>query len=151
MPGRPFMGIAMALVASALAVAFAAVAAELPDGPALLPGKLRKDNPGQKAQAPSLNRDLLFGGYYVTGEVLLPGKQPSTGRETVLDALQYAGGLLATAEPRDIRLIRPGLDGEPPRVYTVALEAILKRGDTRTNHRILLGDRLVVGRQAVIE
>lgn len=151
MPRRPFMRIATALVASALAVASTAVAAELQDGPALLPEELRKDNPGQKAQAPPLNRDLLFGGYYVTGEVLLPGKQPSTGKETVLDALQCAGGLLATAEPRDIRLIRPGLDGEPPRIFAVDLDAILKRGDARTNHRIVSGDRLVIGRNGVVK
>ncbi len=38
--------------------------------------------------------------YYVLGDVLVPGKMPITGNETVLDALQYAQGLLPTAAPR---------------------------------------------------
>ena len=35
--------------------------------------------------------------YYILGDVLVPGKLPITGNECVLDALQYAGGLLPTA------------------------------------------------------
>ena len=46
--------------------------------------------------------------YYVVGDVQVPGKLPFTGRETVMDALQYAGGLLPTAEPKEIHLVRPG-------------------------------------------
>ncbi len=38
--------------------------------------------------------------YYILGDVLLPGRLPITGNETVLDALEYAGGLLPTAAPR---------------------------------------------------
>ena len=51
--------------------------------------------------------------YYVLGDVAAPGRLPWTGKETVLDALQFAGGLLATAEPKDIRLARPARGGKP--------------------------------------
>jgi protein involved in polysaccharide export with SLBB domain len=49
--------------------------------------------------------------YYVQGDVLVTGKLPCSGNETVLDALQHAGGLMPTAEPKDIRLVRPGRNG----------------------------------------
>ena len=49
--------------------------------------------------------------YYVQGDVAAPGKMPITGNETVLDAINYAGGLLATAAPQNIRLVRPAPPG----------------------------------------
>ncbi len=89
--------------------------------------------------------------YYVLGDVLVPGKLPCTGNETVLDALQYAGGLLPTAEPKDIRLIRPGRGGKPTKVYKVDLEAIQEKGDVRSNYQIFPGDRLIFGRNEVVK
>ena len=49
--------------------------------------------------------------YYVLGDVLITGKLPITGNETVLDAIQYAGGLMPTAAPQNIRLVRPAPPG----------------------------------------
>jgi protein involved in polysaccharide export with SLBB domain len=89
--------------------------------------------------------------YYVLGDVAQPGKLPFTGRETVLDAIQYGGGLLPTAEPKDIHLIRPARGGKPARVYKVDLEAIYDRGDVTSNYQIFPGDRLVVGRNDVVK
>jgi protein involved in polysaccharide export with SLBB domain len=89
--------------------------------------------------------------YYVLGDVLIPGKLPITAHETVLDALQYAGGLIPTAEPKDIRLVRPGRNGKPAKVYKVDLEAIQEKGDVRTNYQLFAGDRLVVGRNEVVK
>jgi protein involved in polysaccharide export with SLBB domain len=89
--------------------------------------------------------------YYVLGDVQVPGKLPLTGNETVLDALQYAGGLMATAEPKDIRLIRPARGGKPARVYKVDLEAIRDRGEITLNYQLFPGDRLVVGRNEVVK
>ena len=89
--------------------------------------------------------------YFVLGDVATPGRLPFTGNETVLDALQYGGGLLHTAEPKDIHLVRPARGGKPAHVYKVDLEAIQNRGDTTTNYQIFPGDRLVVGRNDVVK
>ena len=84
--------------------------------------------------------------YYVLGDVGVTGRLPWTGNETVIDALQYAGGLLSTAEPKDIRLIRPGRDGKPAKVYKVDLAAIQEKADVMSNYQIFPGDSLIVGR-----
>jgi hypothetical protein len=76
---------------------------------------------------------------------------PHTGHETVLDAIEFGGGLLPTADPKDIRLVRPGRDGKPSKVYKVDLEAIQEKGDVRTNYQIFPGDRLIVGRNEVVK
>jgi polysaccharide export outer membrane protein len=89
--------------------------------------------------------------YFVEGDVQSPGRLPFTGLETVMDALTFAGGLIATAEPKDIRLVRPARGGKPARVYKVDLEAIRDRGDLAANYQIFPGDRLVVGRNDVVK
>jgi len=89
--------------------------------------------------------------YFVLGDVAAPGKIPSTGNETVLDALQYAGGLLNTADRKNIRLVRPGRDGKTGKVYKVDLEGIEERGETATNYQVFPRDRIVVGRDAVVK
>jgi polysaccharide biosynthesis/export protein len=89
--------------------------------------------------------------YYIQGDVLTTGKLPWTGNETVLDALQYAGGLLPSAEPRDIRLVRPARAGKPAKVYKVDLAAIQEKGDVMANYQIFPGDRLIVGRNDVVK
>ena len=48
--------------------------------------------------------------YYVQGEVGSPGRLPITGNETVLDAINFAGGLVPTAAKDRIRLVRPSQD-----------------------------------------
>ena len=62
---------------------------------------------------------------------------PFTGNETVLDALVFAGGLLPTAEPKEIHLVRPARGGKPAKVYTVNLDAIRDKGDITTNYQDL--------------
>ena len=82
---------------------------------------------------------------YVLGEVRIPGRYALTGNETVLDALQVAGGLLPGASARGIRLVRPpspGLGNE--QVLRVDLTAITDRGDSTTNYQLMPGDRLIV-------
>jgi len=84
--------------------------------------------------------------YYVEGEVGSPGRVPSTGNETVLDAIHFAGGLTERAAKDRIRLIRPapvGNRGEQS--LDVHLDAII-RGDSTTNYQLLPGDRLIVDR-----
>jgi protein involved in polysaccharide export with SLBB domain len=89
--------------------------------------------------------------YYILGDVQTPGRLPWTGHETVLDALQFAGGFIATAEPKDIRLVRPARGGKPAKVYKVDLEAIQDKGDVTSNYQLFPGDRLIVGRNAVVK
>ena len=88
--------------------------------------------------------------YFVQGDVGSPGRLPFTGKETVLDALNYAGGLIPTAEPADIHLYRPARGGKPTRDYAIDLQAIWK-GDARANLQVFPNDRLVVGRNAVVK
>lgn len=45
--------------------------------------------------------------FYILGDVAAPGRLPITGNETVLDAIQYAGGLAPEAAVNNIRLVRP--------------------------------------------
>ncbi|HEY2157357.1 MAG TPA: polysaccharide biosynthesis/export family protein, partial [Isosphaeraceae bacterium] len=89
--------------------------------------------------------------YYVQGDVAQPGKLPITGNETVLDAINYAGGLIATAAPTNIRLVRPAPPGACcEQVLPVNLAAIISAGDPTTNYQLMPGDRLVVYRDPII-
>ncbi|APW64069.1 polysaccharide biosynthesis/export family protein [Paludisphaera borealis] len=89
--------------------------------------------------------------YYVLGDVGAPGKLPITGNETVLDALQYAGGLLPTAAPQNIRLVRPAPPGACcEQLLPVNLAAITSGGDPTTNYQLMPGDRVVVYRDPIV-
>lgn len=89
--------------------------------------------------------------YFVLGDVNQPGRLPWTGRETVLDALQFAGGLDPSADAKNVRLVRPAHGKKPAKVYHIDLAAIQDRGDATANLQLFPGDRLVVGRSAVTE
>ncbi len=89
--------------------------------------------------------------YYVLGDVGAPGKLPITGNETVLDAIQYAGGLMPTAAPQNIRLVRPAPAGACcEQTLPVNLAAITSGGDPATNYQLMPGDRLVVYRDPIV-
>lgn len=83
--------------------------------------------------------------YYVLGDVAHPGRLTITGGETVLDALQFAGGLLASGDRFNIRLNRPARGDQPRRSYPIDLDAI-ERGDAGANLQLFPGDRLVIPR-----
>jgi protein involved in polysaccharide export with SLBB domain len=85
--------------------------------------------------------------YFIQGDVAAPGKLPCTGNETVLDALNYAGGFIPSADSENIRLVRPRGDGQPPAIYKVDYDGILKFGEIESNYQLFPGDRLVVGRK----
>jgi|GEM_PF-1924745 len=85
--------------------------------------------------------------YYVVGEIAEPGRIPVTGNDTVLDAINYGGGLLPNADPENIRLVRPPAPGTTKsQVLRVDYPAIVYRGDPTTNYQLLPGDRLIVFR-----
>jgi RNA polymerase sigma factor (sigma-70 family) len=83
--------------------------------------------------------------YYVLGGVVSPGRMPVTGNETVLDAINYAGGLLPDASSADIRLVRPAPPGASrEQVLPVQYDRITQLGDPTTNYQLMPGDRLIV-------
>jgi polysaccharide export outer membrane protein len=89
--------------------------------------------------------------YYIQGDVAAPGKLPITGNETVLDAINYAGGLIPTAAPQNIRLVRPAPPGACcEQVLPVNLAAIISGGDPTTNYQLMPGDRLVIYRDPIV-
>jgi polysaccharide export outer membrane protein len=89
--------------------------------------------------------------YYVQGDVAAPGKMPITGNETVLDAINYAGGLIPTAAPQNIRLVRPAPAGACcEQTLPVNLAAIVSGGDPTTNYQLMPGDRIVVYRDPIV-
>ena len=91
--------------------------------------------------------------YYVQGDVGVPGRLPITGNETVLDAINYAGGLIPTASRNKIQLVRPSPPGARGADVTldVDLDAIIKRGDPTTNYQLFPGDRVVVYRDEQVK
>lgn len=89
--------------------------------------------------------------YYVEGDVGAPGRLPITGNETVLDAINYAGGLSPTAAVQNIRLVRPTpTDASHPTILPVNYAAIVQGGDTTTNYQLMPGDRLFVYRDPIV-
>jgi polysaccharide export outer membrane protein len=89
--------------------------------------------------------------YYIQGDVAAPGKLPITGNETVLDAINYAGGLIPTASPQNIRLVRPAPPGSCcEQVLPVNLAAIISGGDPTTNYQLMPGDRIVIYRDPIV-
>jgi len=89
--------------------------------------------------------------YYVLGDVLITGRLSITGNETVLDAINFAGGLMPTAAPTNIRLVRPAPAGACcEQVLPVNLAAITSGGDPSTNYQIMPGDRLIVYRDPIV-
>lgn len=88
--------------------------------------------------------------YYVQGDVAAPGRMPVTGYETVLDAINFAGGLIAISDPKNVRLVRPARGGKPARTYPIDWPAIVEKGDAAANLQLFPGDRLVVGRSGLV-
>ena len=89
--------------------------------------------------------------YYVLGDVNASGRFPHTGNETVLDALQYAGGLDPNASVNNIRVVRPAPPGSSrEQVLPVNYAAITQAGDTTTNYQLLPGDRIFVYRDPIV-
>ena len=71
--------------------------------------------------------------------------------KTVLDAINYAGGLTPTAAPQNIRLVRPAPPGACcEQLLPVNLAAITSGGDPTTNYQLMPGDRIVVYRDPIV-
>jgi polysaccharide export outer membrane protein len=89
--------------------------------------------------------------YYMEGDFLITGRLPITGNETVLDAIHFAGGLMPTAAPQNMRLVRPAPPGACcEQVLPINLAAITSGGDPTTNYQLMPGDRIVAYRDPIV-
>lgn len=84
---------------------------------------------------------------YLVGQVAgLQRVVPYQGPETVVDLLHRVGGITPGAAPDDVHVSRPRvLEGKPPEVFRVDLQAILLRHDPRTNIYLQPQDQIYVG------
>jgi polysaccharide biosynthesis/export protein len=82
--------------------------------------------------------------YYLLGAVFLPGRLPVTGTDTILDAINYAGGLTPRANHENVILYRQPKKGGPLQALHVDIDQITMGDDMSTNYQLLPGDRLVV-------
>ncbi len=85
--------------------------------------------------------------YYVITDFAGSGEQvqriPSTGNETVLDAMSLIGGL-SPVSSKNIWVARPAPAGTGDQILPVDWRGITRRGLTSTNYQILPGDRIFV-------
>jgi protein involved in polysaccharide export with SLBB domain len=81
--------------------------------------------------------------YYVVGSVAKPGRLPFTGHETVLDAINLAGGLSAEADLDNVFLYRKSPPEGTLQRLPVNIDQIVMGGDPTTNYQLFPGDRLV--------
>lgn len=88
--------------------------------------------------------------YFVQGWVNKCGRLPCTGRDTVLDALNYAGGPAAGSDVDAIHLFRPARGDQPKKVYKIDYQALIG-GDPKANLQIFANDRLYVGPKTTAE
>ncbi len=85
--------------------------------------------------------------YYTQGEVFTTGRLPITGRERVLDAIDFAGGLTPDADHEQVFLYRQPADGGPVETLRINIDEIMLGDDVSTNYQLEPGDRLVVRRR----
>ena len=84
--------------------------------------------------------------YYLVGEFVIPGRLPVTGTETILDAINFGGGLTPRADHKNVVLYRHPKKGGSLQVLRIDVDQIMMGDDLSTNYQLLPGDRLVVPR-----
>jgi polysaccharide biosynthesis/export protein len=85
---------------------------------------------------------------YVQGAFLVPGRLPLTGRETILDVVNQAGGLSPEANHKEVVLYRPEPKDGSLQAMHIDIDQITMGDDLSTNYQIKPGDRLAVARLA---
>jgi polysaccharide biosynthesis/export protein len=85
--------------------------------------------------------------FYVQGEVWSPGRFPLTGTESLLGAIDIAGGLSPFADPGKVHLYRIDSQGKPE-CFTADMVQIKRGKLPSTDHLLKPGDRVVVDRRA---
>jgi polysaccharide biosynthesis/export protein len=86
--------------------------------------------------------------YYVQGEVIVPGRMQVTGKETILDAINFVGGMSTQADHEGVVLYRQPQSGGPLQAFPIDIDQITLGDDLSTNYQLLPGDRLVVPRMS---
>jgi len=89
--------------------------------------------------------------FYVQGEVLVAGRMPVKGKETILDAINIAGGLKPEADHGEVILYRQGAKGDRLRAMRINIDQIMMGDDLSTNYQLEPGDRLVVPRNQTLK
>jgi len=86
--------------------------------------------------------------YYLLGMFRSPDSFVCTGKDTILDAIMYAGGLLPGADVKHLVLVHDDRNGDPARnpKRTIDLDRIISGGDPSLNVLIQPGDRLIAPR-----
>ncbi len=83
--------------------------------------------------------------YYVLGAVRSPGRFPLTGSETVIDAINAAGGIDDRKAMPTVEVVRDALLGPRLRqILPVDLAGIIRRHDPTTNYQLREHDRVLV-------
>jgi hypothetical protein len=76
---------------------------------------------------------------------------PSTGKETVLDAISQVNGLSQVSDKNKIWIVRPSPAApEKATILPVDWDGISSRGVTTTNYQIFPGDRLYIGQDCLV-
>jgi protein involved in polysaccharide export with SLBB domain len=93
--------------------------------------------------------------YYIITDGAGYGEQvyraPSTGSETVLDAISQINGLPSVASKRHIWIARPAPAGDhPDQILPIDWKAITRGARTETNYQVFPGDRIYVMAQPLI-
>jgi autotransporter-associated beta strand protein len=104
-------------------------------------------------QAPEVSVDMIAYNskvYYIITQGAGLGdsvrRLPSTGHETVLDAISQINGLSQVSDSKRIWIVRPSAaDPAKGTILPVDWEAISRRGATATNYQIFPRDRLYIG------
>jgi len=110
----------------------------------------------QFLEAPEISLDVFAYNskvYYVVlqGAGLGDGvfRFPSTGNETVLDAISQIQGLEQVSSKK-IWISRPSRGGRPPQVMPVDWFAITEEAGVQTNYQVLPGDRVFIAEDKLI-
>jgi polysaccharide export outer membrane protein len=75
---------------------------------------------------------------------------PSTGNETVLDAVSQVNGLSPVSSKHRVWIARPAPFGNQNQILAVNWEAVSMLGESATNYQLLPGDRLYIDAQPVV-
>lgn len=112
-------------------------------------GEIKRDAEGKpvlKIDSDRLSVEVMISNsksYYVLGAIVGPGRMSVTGHETILDAINQAGGLTENADHKHVVLYRMGKDRVLQKL-PVDIDEIMLGDDPTTNYQLLPGDRLVV-------